>query len=99
LIWEKTSTIHPSSLGDRSSALLKQSSTLELEKSTCTSPLRRYATILLTLTIYLKTLSRSRQEEDDATTTRGGKIIKDGWVDYEGEVVRSEDIQLEQNYP
>jgi len=23
------------------------------------------------------------------------QIIKDGWVDYEGEVVRSEDIQLE----
>jgi len=27
------------------------------------------------------------------------QIIKDGWADYEGEVVRSEDIQLEQNYP
>jgi len=27
------------------------------------------------------------------------KIIKDGWVDYEGEVVMSEDIQLEQNCP
>jgi len=47
----------------------------------------------------LKTLSRSRQEEDDATATRGGKIIKDRWVDYEGEVVRSEDIQLKQNCP
>ena len=23
------------------------------------------------------------------------QIIKDGWVDYEGEVIRSEDIQLE----
>jgi len=51
LTWEKTSTIHPSSLEDRSSAPLKQSSTLEPEKSTCTSPLRRYAAILLTLTI------------------------------------------------
>ncbi len=59
--------------GDRSSALLKQSSTLEPEKSTCTSPLRRYAAILLTLTIKLKTLSRSGQEDDDATATRGGK--------------------------
>ena len=46
----------------------------------------------------MKTLSRSGQEEDDATVTREGKIIKDGWVDYE-EVVRSEDIKLEQNYP
>jgi len=30
---------------------------------------------------------------------QGRKIIKDGWVDYEGEVVRSEDIKLEQNCP
>jgi len=27
------------------------------------------------------------------------QIIKDGWADYDGEVVRSEDIQLEQNCP
>jgi len=27
------------------------------------------------------------------------QIIKDGWTDYKGEVVRSKDIQLEQNYP
>ena len=27
------------------------------------------------------------------------QIIKDGWADYEGELVRSEDIQLEQNCP
>jgi len=27
------------------------------------------------------------------------QIIKDGWADYEGEVVRSEDIQPEQNCP
>jgi len=47
----------------------------------------------------LKILSRTGQEEDDATVTREGKIIKDGWVDYEGEVVRCEDIQLEQNSP
>jgi len=27
------------------------------------------------------------------------QIINDGWADYEGEVVKSEDIQLEQNCP
>ena len=27
------------------------------------------------------------------------QIIKDGWADYEGEVVWSKDIQLEQSYP
>ena len=73
LTWEKTSTIHPSPLEDCSLAPLKQSDTLEPEKSTCISPLRRYATILLTLTIYLKTLSRLGQEEDNATATREGK--------------------------
>jgi len=41
----------PDGRSDRSSAPLKQSSTLEPEKSTCTSPLRRYVAILLTLTI------------------------------------------------
>ena len=30
---------------------------------------------------------------------RRRQIIKDGWADYEGEVVRSKDIQLEQNCP
>jgi len=77
LTWEKTSTIHPTFLEECSSAPLKQSSTLEPEKSTCTSPLirRRY--------------NRNQRRQ----------IIKDGWADYEGEVVRSEDIQLEQNCP
>jgi len=36
LTWEKMSTIHPSSLGDRSSTLSKPSSILEPEKSTYT---------------------------------------------------------------
>ena len=27
------------------------------------------------------------------------QIIKDGWADYEGKVVRSEDIEFKQNYP
>ena len=38
LTWEKTSTIHPPSLEDRSSTLSKPSSILEPKKSTCTSP-------------------------------------------------------------
>ena len=41
--------------------------------------------------------------EDQVRTRRRRRkrrqIIKDGWADYEGEVVRSEDIQLEQNCP
>jgi len=76
LTWEKTSMIHPRSLGDRSSTLSKPSSILEPEKSTCTS------------------LWRGRRNRNQRR-----QIIKDGWADYEGEVVRSEDIQLEQNCP
>jgi len=30
---------------------------------------------------------------------RRRQIIKNGWVDYEGKVIRTEDIQLEQNCP
>jgi len=37
--------------------------------------------------------------EGDATETKRRQIIKDGWIDYEGEVVKTEDIQLEQNRP
>ena len=41
----------PIILGRPFLSTVKATSTLELEKSICTSPLRRYATILLTLTI------------------------------------------------
>jgi len=40
---------------------------------------------------------RTRRRQRNRNERR--QIIKDGWVDYEEEVVRSEDIQLEQNYP
>ena len=40
---------------------------------------------------------RTRRRRHNRNQKR--QIIKDGWADYEGEVVRSEDIQLEQNCP
>jgi len=40
---------------------------------------------------------RTRRRQRNRNQRR--QIIKDGWTDYKGEVVRSEDIQLEQNYP
>jgi len=40
---------------------------------------------------------RTRRRRHNRNQRR--QIIKDGWADYEGEVVMSEDIQLEQNYP
>jgi len=38
---------------------------------------------------------RTRRRQRNHNQRR--QIIKDGWAEYEGEVVRSEDIQLEQN--
>ena len=38
-------------------------------------------------------------EDSKQVRTKRRQIIKDGWADYEGELVRSEDIQLERNYP
>jgi len=40
---------------------------------------------------------RTRRRRRNCNQRR--QIIKDGWADYEGEVVRSEDIQLEHNCP
>ena len=40
---------------------------------------------------------RTRRRQRNRNQRR--QIIKEGWTDYEGEVVRSKDIQLEQNCP
>ena len=40
---------------------------------------------------------RTRRRRRNSNQRR--QIIKDGWANYEGEVVRSKDIQLEQNCP
>jgi len=40
---------------------------------------------------------RTRRRQCNRNQRR--QIIKDGWADYEGEVIRTEDIQLEQNSP
>ena len=90
--------IHPSSLEDHSSAPLKQSSILELEKSICTSSekVRCYFTDPNYIVEDSKQV-RIRRRRRNRKQRR--QIIKDRWADYEGEVIRSEDIQLEQNYP
>jgi len=91
LTWEKTSTIQPPSLEDRSSTLSKPSSILEPEKSTCTSPRRRYAALTDPNHIVEDSKQvRTRRRQRNRNQRR--QIIKEGWVDYEGEVIRSEDI-------
>ena len=97
LTWETTSMIHPPSLKDRSSALSKPLSILEPEKSTCTSPLRKVRHYFNDYIVEDSKQVRTRRRRRNRNQRR--QIIKDGWADYEGEVVRSEDIQLEQNCP
>jgi len=59
---------------------------LELEKSTCTSPLRRDPNHI----VEDSKLVRTRRRQHNRNQRR--QIIKDGWADYEGEVIRSDDI-------
>ena len=40
---------------------------------------------------------RTRRRQRNRNQRR--QVIKDRWVDYKGEEIRTEDIQLEQNYP
>ena len=50
--------------------------------------------------IYIGTDSkqvRTRRRRRNRNQRR--QIIKDGWADYEGKVVRSEDVEFKQNYP
>jgi len=43
-------------------------------------------------------VEESKQVRKQRNRNQRRHIIKDGWADYEGEVVRSEDIQFKQNY-
>jgi len=57
---------------------------------------RRYFT---NLNYIVKDSKQVRTRRRRCNHNQRRQIIKDGWADYEGEVVRSEDIQLEQNCP
>jgi hypothetical protein len=44
-------------------------------------------------------IEESKQVRKRRNRNQRRQIIKDGWADYEGEVVRSEYVQFKQNYP
>jgi hypothetical protein len=44
-------------------------------------------------------VEESKQVRKRRNRNQRRQIIKDGWADYEGEVVRSEDVEFKQNYP
>ena len=44
-------------------------------------------------------VEESKQVRKRRNRNQRRQIIKDGWADYEGEVVRSEDIEFKPNYP
>jgi len=57
---------------------------------------RRYFTDLNYIVEDSKQVIRRRRQHN---RNQRRQIIKDGWVDYEGEMIRSEDIQFKQNCP
>ena len=44
-------------------------------------------------------VEESKQVRKRRNRNQRRQIIKDGWADYEGEVVRSEDVEFKENYP
>jgi len=44
-------------------------------------------------------VEESKQVRKRRNRNQRRQIIKDGWADYEGEVIRSEDVEFKQNYP
>jgi len=98
LTWEQTSTIHPSSLEDRSSTLSKPSSILEPEKSTCTSPLK-VCHYFNDSNYIVEDSKQIRMRRRRRNRNQRRQIIKYGWADYKGDVIRSKDIHLEQDCP
>ena len=90
LAWEKTSTIHPSSLEDRSSNTIKAIiGTGEVHMHFPSEKVRHYFNDPNYIVEDSKQV-RTRRRQCNRNQRR--QIIKDGWVDYEGEVIRSEDI-------
>ena len=71
---------------------------MELEKSTCTSPLRKVRHYFNDSN-YIVEDSKQVRTKRRRNRNQRRQIIKNGWVDYEGDVIRTEDIQLEQNCP
>jgi len=99
LTWEKTSTIHPSSLGRPFLSTVKAIiyiGTGEVHMHFPSEKVRRYFT---NPNYIVKDPKQVRTRRRRRNCNQRRQIIKDGWADYEGDVVRFEDIQLEQNCP
>jgi len=95
LTWEKRSTIHPSSLEDRSSAPLKAIIYIETGEVHMHFTSEKVCRCFTDPNYIVEDSKQVRIRRRRRNRNQRRQIIKDGWTDYEGEVVRSEDIQLE----
>ena len=50
------------------------------------------------LLVMMLRIPNTKQVRKRRNRNQRRQIIKDGWADYEGEVVRSEDVEFKQNY-
>ena len=90
--------IHPPSLEDRSSNTIKAIIYIGIREVHMHFPsekVRRYFTDPNYIVEDFKQVRTRRWRNHNQRR----QIIKNGWVDYEGEVIRTEDMQLEQNCP
>jgi len=99
LAWEKTSTIHPSSLEDRSSNTIKAIIYIGIGEVHMHFPSEKVCHYFNDSNYIVEDSKQVRTRRRQRNHNQRRQIIKNGWVDYEGEVIRTEDIQLEQNCP
>ena len=99
LTWEKMSTIHPSSLGDRLLGTVKAIIYIGIGEVHIHFSSEKVCRCFTYPNYIVENSKEVRTTRRQRNRNQRRQIIKDGWADYEEEVVRSEDIQLEQNCP
>jgi len=99
LTWEKTSTIHPSFLGRPFLSTVKAIIYIGTGEVHMHFPSEKVRHCFTDPNYKVEDSKQVRTRRRRRNHNQRRQIIKDGWADYEGEVVRSEDIQLKQNCP
>jgi len=99
LTWEKTSTIYLPSLDDRSSNTIKAIIYIGTGEVHMHFPSEKVRHYFNDFNYIVEDSKQVRTRRRQCNRNQRMQIIKDGWVDYEGEVIRTEDIQLKHNCP
>jgi len=91
--------IHPSSLEDGSLAPLKAIIYIRIGEVYMHFPYEKMRRYFNDSNYIFEDSKQTRMRRRRHNRNQRRQIIKDGWADYEGEVIRSKDIYLEQVCP